>query len=254
MGAQPQPLAQTSMTAYEDYAPGDMVDGDPSTFFWSDNAPNPGDYVGVDLGTVRTVDGVDVQMAKPSSPDDYLHAGEVEYSADGVHWSDAGPFSGTTEVTMSFPAGTSARYLRRVDTGSQINWVVVDEFTVLTPAQLAVTGAPAAAAGSSLANAADGDLDTAYTAAAAPAVGDALQVTLPTTTTLSAVVVAQSGTTPATAAVQARRAGHWITIGRLHGGYTRISAAGLRTDAIRLLWATGSTAPTIEEITPIPAN
>ncbi len=254
MGTWPQPLAQTSLTAYEDYTPGDMVDGDPSTFFWSDSAPNPGDYVGVDLGTARPVDGVDVRMAKPSSPDDYLHAGRVEYSADGVHWTDAGAFSGTTEVKAAFPAGTSARYLRLVDTGSQINWVVVDEFAVLTPARLTVTGAPAPAAGSSLADAADGDLDTAYTAASAPAAGDALQVALPATTALSAVVVAQSGATPATGTVQVLCDGRWVGVGRLRGGYTRLAAGGLRADAVRLLWAAGSTAPTIEEIVPVPAS
>jgi hyaluronoglucosaminidase len=250
----PHPVGQTSMVNYESYVPANMVDGDAGTFFWSDAAPAVGDYVGVDLGTVRPVTGIDVQMAKSSSPNDYIHDGEIEYSSDGTNWTSAGTFSDTTEVKASFPAGTSARYIRLVNEGTQIYWVVVDEFAVTTPPQPEVTGAPAAAAGSSLDAAADGDIDTAYAADGAPSPGDAITITLPAATTLNSVIVAQSGATPATATVLVESGGAWLALGHLTGGYTRLPAHGDTVEAIRLSWADGSAAPTINEVVPVAAS
>jgi hyaluronoglucosaminidase len=254
MHAYPHPTGQASMAAYQNYVPANMVDGDPSTFYWSDFSPNPGDYVGVDLGTVRPVNGIDVLMAKSDRPDDYMHTGTIEYSADGTNWTSAGSFANLTEVKATFPAGTTARYLRLVDTGTQSNWVVVDEFTVLTPPLLDVTGAPAPAAGSSFAAAADGDLDTVYRAANAPQPGDALTGTLPAPTSLDSVIIAQSGSPSADADVQVDVEGTWRTVGELTGGYTKVSLDGLEVSAIRLRWAPGSAAPAISDIIPIAAS
>lgn len=254
MHAYPHPTGQASMAAYQDYVPANMVDGDPSTFYWSDFSPIPGDYVGVDLGTVRPVNGVDVVMAKSDRPDDYMHAGTIQYSADGTNWITAGEFANTTEITATFPAGTTARYVRLVDTGTQSNWVVVDEFTVRTPPLLDVTGAPAPAAGSSFAAAADADLDTVYRAANAPQPGDALTGTLPAPTDLDSVIIAQSGSPSANADVQVDTDGIWRTVGELTGGYTKVNLSGRSVSAIRLLWTPGSAAPAINDIIPIAAN
>lgn len=250
----PKPTGQSSMAAYSGNTPSNMVDGDAATYFWSAAPPAVGAYVGVDLGSVGPVNGIDVQMAKSSSPDDYIHTGVVEYSSDGTTWTTAGSFSDTTEVKLSFPAGTTARYVRLVNTATQDNWVVVDEFAVATPAQLVVTGTPAPATGSSLAAAADGNLATAYKAAAAPASGDSLQVALSAPAKLDSVLIAQSGSTPATATVLVDSAGTWTAVGRLTGGYTRLPLGGRDVSAIRLAWSAGSAAPEINEVVPVPAS
>ncbi|MBN9618751.1 MAG: hypothetical protein J0H43_03350, partial [Actinobacteria bacterium] len=105
----------------------------------------------------------------------------------------------------------------------------------------------AAASGSSLAAAADGSVDTVYSAASSPTAGDALTVTLPSARPLDRVAVVGHGQ----ATVQVDLGGTWRAIGRLAAsGYTELPAGGATASAIRLLWAAGSPAPTIAEVVP----
>ena len=126
----PAATAQTSLTAYQTYAASNLVDGDTTTWFWSNGAPPVGGYAGVDLGATRAIGPVDVLMANGASPNDYLHAGILEYSTTGTTWTQLATFSGHNEVTASPAAGTAARYLRVRGTAAQTYWLVVDEFVV----------------------------------------------------------------------------------------------------------------------------
>jgi hyaluronoglucosaminidase len=56
------------------------------------------------------------------------------------------------------------------------------------------------------------------------------------------------------AAVEVRTAGAWRHIGRLGDGYADLPAGGPPVDAIRLTWDSGSPAPVIAEVVPIPAE
>ena len=243
-----------SMGTYSSYVPANMTDGDLSTFYWSDRAPNPGDYVGVDLGSNQPISGVDITMSKPTSPNDYIHQGVLEYSADGSSWTTVSTVLNQPHVTASLPSGTTARYVRLRATTTESNWVVVDEFSVTvagTKTTVTVTGTPAAASGSSLQAAADGNVTTAYVATRAPAAGDALQVTFSRARPLDAVVVLQDPNAPATGDVQVRNPdGTWRSIGSLSGGYTQLGAGNSTTDAIRIAWAAGSAVPHIYEVVP----
>ncbi|WP_158881440.1 beta-N-acetylglucosaminidase domain-containing protein [Amycolatopsis anabasis] len=245
-GLPPRVLATTSMGTYQDHPPAGMTDRNPATFYWSDRAPKPGDQVGVDLGAVRPVTRVEVTMAKPGSPGDYVHAGVLERSADGRQWTQVAEVTGP-EVAADLPPGTQARHLRIRVTGEQANWLVVRDFTVTTADEhrATVTGGPAPAPGSVLPAAADGDADTVYTAAATPRAGDALVVTA--TRPVDRVVVLGSGA----ADVQALADGRWRTIGRLRDGYTELPVRGAVTSSIRLLWRPGSPAPRIHEVVPL---
>ena len=82
---------------------------------------------------------VAVLMGKPGSPDDYLHAGTLEYSADGSAWTPL--TTGTTaEVRATAPQGTRARYVRyRATAGNDGFWCVVREFQVSVPGQIGYT-------------------------------------------------------------------------------------------------------------------
>ncbi|HEY7049824.1 MAG TPA: beta-N-acetylglucosaminidase domain-containing protein [Jatrophihabitantaceae bacterium] len=238
----------TSMSTYQTNVPANMVDGDDSTFYWSSAPPAVGDYVGVDLGGVQPITSIKIDMSKSTSPNDYIHAGVLEYSVDGATWKSAGTFLNTPSITATLPEGTQARYVRLRNTAAQDYWVVVREFTVTGPdsAQLTVSGGPAAAAGSSLAAAADGNTDTTYRAGAAPATGAALVVTLPAARPLSRVVVAGTGT----GQVQVGDGTSWKTIGNLQPGYTDLGAGGSTASAIRLVWQAGSAEPAISEVVP----
>jgi hyaluronoglucosaminidase len=188
-----------------------------------------------------------VHAGKATSPDDYIHAGVLEYSADGDSWTQLAVTT-TADVSVAPPAPVQARYVRLRATSSQSNWVVVREFAVTGPSaeQLTASGAPPAATGSSLARAVDGSLDTAYVASRAPAQGEALTVTLPAVRPLDRVEVAGTGT----GSVQVRVGGAWRTLGPLSAGYTELRAHAVAADAIRLAWTAGSPAPSIAEVVP----
>ncbi|HZN17071.1 MAG TPA: family 20 glycosylhydrolase [Micromonosporaceae bacterium] len=126
----PSATASTNLPIYSTYPPGLMVDGNTTTWFWSNGAPPVGGYVRVDLGTARPISIVDVLMANGNSPNDFIHRGVLESSLDGTAWTVLASFAGHNEVTVAPPAGTTARYLRVRSTASQTYWLVVDEFLV----------------------------------------------------------------------------------------------------------------------------
>ena len=114
-----------------------------------------------------------------------------------------------------------------------------------------VTGTPAAAKGSSLTAAADGNAATAYRAATAPAPGDALTVILATARPVGDVVVLQDPAAPASGMLQGRNSsGQWVTLGPIRAGYADVAASGRTVDALRVVWSAGSPAPTVYEVIP----
>ncbi|MER6670718.1 beta-N-acetylglucosaminidase domain-containing protein [Amycolatopsis japonica] len=246
-GIRPRPT--TSLGTYTDNVPARMVDGDPETYYWSDWAPAVGATIGVDLGSAQRVSHVDILMGKPASPDDYVRAGVLEYSADGTRWTTV---KTVTEPVISadLPGGAVARFVRVRTTGAQAFWVVVREFTVSTPdsPKYTVTGTPA---GPNLAAAADNNADSLYAAASAPMAGDALVVTAVAPKPLDKIVVLAADAGAGADIQVADSAGGWRTIGRMSGGYTELPADGVVTDKVRLLWSPGGAAPKIAEVVPV---
>jgi len=123
-------VASTSLGTYKDAVVARMIDGIPDSFYSSDRPADIGDYVQVDLGAPHRIGSVEVLMGTPDSPDDYIHAGTLECSLDGVSWEPLASGS-TPEVTATAPADLTARYLRyRSVADNGANWVAVREFTV----------------------------------------------------------------------------------------------------------------------------
>ncbi|MGP3979714.1 beta-N-acetylglucosaminidase domain-containing protein [Streptomyces sp. KR80] len=250
----------TNLPLLDDRFPtSNMVDGDPDTYFWGAASARPGHHVGVDLGKVRQVSGIEVQMSKSDSPDDYIHEGVVEYSTDGTSWKRGPEFSETPTVKAELPSGTTARYIRLRATASQNNWVVVREITVHRGDEATVSGEPAGATGGALARAADENLTTSYEASRAPKAGEALTVTLAEDRPLDQVRVLQRGSDPARGKVQVRTGSgsdaRWIDVGQLSGGrYSAVSARGAKASAIRLVWSAGSPPPVVTEVVPVYAD
>ncbi|WP_433330719.1 beta-N-acetylglucosaminidase domain-containing protein [Spirillospora sp. CA-294931] len=240
--------ATSSMGTHADNEPSRMIDGDPSTYYYSNGAPAAGDHFGVDLGSPREIGDIAVLMTKPGSPNDYLKSGTLEYSSDGTSWTALAQGS-TPEVRATAPAGTRARYVRyRATAANQGFWVVVREFSVQTRdgATFTVTGTPAPAQGSALRSAADGDADSVYAAGSAPRPGDALVVTAAASRPVREVTVLQHEPA-ARAEVQVRTDGVWRTVGTLRAAHARFPV-GESVDAVRLLWTSGSPAPAIAEV------
>jgi hyaluronoglucosaminidase len=93
-------------------------------------------------------------------------------------------------------------------------------------------------------------METAYTATAAPAAGDALVVTASQPRRPDRVRVLGTGA----AHVEIRTGGTWRHIGEFRGGYADLPAAGATADAVRLTWVPGSPAPSISEVVFDPAG
>lgn len=124
------PAAITSLNQYQNQSADLMVDGDEGTYFSSDTPPTPGDYVGVDLGSPHPVSSVWISMSTSDNPDDYIHSGVLEYSSDGTTWQQAATLRNDAQPIVTFPSGTTARYVRLRSTDAQDDWVAVNEFTV----------------------------------------------------------------------------------------------------------------------------
>jgi hyaluronoglucosaminidase len=252
MGLTPRRTASTSLATYSDNVPARMVDGDESTFFWSNGAPDTGDEIRVDLGAVREIGDITLLMGKDGSPNDFLHSGALEWSADGETWAEL--TRGTTaEVRVSAPAGTRARYVRyRALAPNPSYWLVVREFAVQvtdgSELVLTASGGPAPAEGSSLSRAVDGDVSTAYAAAAAPAAGDALTVTASTPTKVNRVTVLQRAGAAGNGRLEVKTASGWEAIGPVRGAYTEVPVADREVEAVRVAWSAGAVAPQVAEV------
>ena len=155
MGLLPRRTATASIPTYAENVPARMVDGDESTFYWSNRAPAANDEIRVDLGAAREIGAVAVLMGKDGSPDDFIQSGALEWSADGETWTELTRAT-TAEVRATAPAGTKARYVRyRALAANASNWLVVREFSVQvtdgSELVLTASGGPAPAEGSALA-------------------------------------------------------------------------------------------------------
>lgn len=122
-------VASSSLGTYQSYAPANMVDGDQSTFYWSDDAATTGAWIQVDLGLAKQVTGVNLSMGNSAHPWDYIHRGTLEASTDGSSWTSLGS-STRAQVTSSI--AVTARYVRYRSTAAQDEWLLVDEFSVTT--------------------------------------------------------------------------------------------------------------------------
>jgi hyaluronoglucosaminidase len=249
----------SSMGTAQDHDPALMVDGDPGTYYWSGAPAQPGDTVGVDLGSDTPVRNVHILMGGPDgdvAQDDILQDAILEYATDDGGWVQVARYQGRHEIDATLPDGTVARYLRLRAASGQDNAVAVREFSVSAPDATAMTATgPAAVAGSPVSNVVDGDLDAPYQAASAPQPGDALTVTLGQTRPLNRVVVLTDGSVHAPGWVEVHSAAKgWTRLGAIaSGGYTELAAdPKLMVDSIRLVWsgAAGSEAPVVYQIIP----
>jgi hyaluronoglucosaminidase len=248
MGIEPGRTASSSQGTYADNVPDRMIDGDESTFYWSNGAPVAGDEIRVDLGAPRAIGDIAVLMAKPTSPQDYIHSGVLEYSTDGQTWTE---LTRATTAEVRFTADVTARFVRyRALADNPSYWLVVREFAVeVTDGSelvLTATGTPAPAAGSSLGAAVDGDVRTAYVAQRAPAAGDALTVTLSSPTAVDRITVLQSA--DASGRIEIRTSDGWKDVGQVKSAYSAATIPVTTIEQVRISWSPGAVAPKVHEV------
>ena len=123
----------TNCNHHDVYAPENMIDGDPTTFFWTAGNLNTAaggqtGYFGIDLGKVTDVENIYILMGAGGS--DYLKQGILEYSVDGENWTIVAEGECSAEILIKDIA-ISARYLRvrAIDT-EDTTWIKVCSFEV----------------------------------------------------------------------------------------------------------------------------
>lgn len=110
-----------------------MTDGNDSTFYTSANGQQPGDWIGLDLRTLRDVSAVEVKQGRNSVDDvDFFDHAVLEASTDGDVWFPlTAPLQNTYEIAYRGEP-FKARYLRlrRLDSPRR-NWAAIREFNVV---------------------------------------------------------------------------------------------------------------------------
>lgn len=242
--------ASSSLGQWQANSPSRMVDGNLSTLYWSNAAPKKDSYVQVDLGSVKPIGQVAVHQADDDTAtgDMFYHAA-LEYSTDGSTWTSAGTFDSAPLVKHTFETPIQARYvrLRATDSNPGAQWVKIREFQVSPPTDAYSTNVKAAE-GSSVALAFDGDVSTAFRAAAAAKTGDFVSfVPAKDVTARQAIVV---GT--ARGDVQVRSGQTWTTIGTISDDapfHAFAVPTATTVEEVRIMLADGSPAPVIREMT-----
>jgi len=135
----------SSMPSYENHIESYAVDGDPSTYYWSDahrypdsdpkkdyktkrGWPTAGDYFQVDLGTARKIRRVKIVQAPDENQQDYVLHGELQYSQNDSEWITICSVSERI-IDESFES-VKARYVRLYVTQLNDSWVKIAEFEV----------------------------------------------------------------------------------------------------------------------------
>lgn len=109
-----------------------MLDGDTTTFYTSAYSQADGDWIGVDLGTVRAVDEVLVHQGRNSVDDgDYFERVVLQASPDGKNWASLTDSLERTYIIEWAGEPVEARYVRLLRLPSKRNsWAAVRSFRV----------------------------------------------------------------------------------------------------------------------------
>lgn len=132
-GVVTQPTANTNMGVWQTYTVNNVVDGDETTFFWSNAAQSTGDYILLDFGSEAPRGNVTLLFNSGDKPSG---TALVQVSNDASQWTTVATFSKSDIVNNTYECsanGISARYVRLyLDTVTDGSWFQLAEFTVET--------------------------------------------------------------------------------------------------------------------------
>lgn len=155
--------ASTNMSQYQSYSINNVVDGNPSTFFWSSEAQAAGDYVLLTYPSAQPIYEISITF---TGTDQLSGTAAIEVSADNDQWQTVTEFTnGYLDSTRSFTCnanGLVARYVRFIIRNTVGNyWLQVAEFKADMSEKYTQTTDQS---GVQIATLADKDLSTNYQA------------------------------------------------------------------------------------------
>lgn len=125
--------ATTNMGTYSSYVLDNILDGNPSTYFYSSSTPIGGiSHITLDLGTIAKVSGVALQFNTKDQPSGTVL---IQTSDDGATWEEQASFTsadidGNNRYIKGFSA-VDAHYVRMlISTVTTNEWLQVAEFGV----------------------------------------------------------------------------------------------------------------------------
>ena len=122
--------ASTNMGTYSTYVLDNILDDNPSTFYWSSSAPKAGSYIMLNFGTVLEVSGVTMQFNDSDQPSGIV---KVQTSEDGSIWSDKATFTRSDIVNKKYAtifSGVDAQYVRMyISTVTTNEWLQIADFS-----------------------------------------------------------------------------------------------------------------------------
>jgi hypothetical protein len=123
-------VASSNASSEKADSPANALDGNYSTRFSSDELQVPGLYFEVNMGSLQSVNELD--MSVPNSPNDYAKGFDVQVSKDGSTWATVAVCTSTgTREVVSFP-GQNAQYVKVVLTANDPkDWWSIDELNLL---------------------------------------------------------------------------------------------------------------------------
>ncbi|MGL5378541.1 discoidin domain-containing protein, partial [Clostridium sp.] len=211
---------------YQNYTIQNAIDGNMETKYWSDKPSAPGNYIQLDLGAVIPV--YDITSYFGST--DKMRNSEYEISVDGANWTSLGELNYTAQGAQSVATvnanGQMAKYIRISAKGSNSGyWVQLYEMEVNKSVPGGgsdyvelVTGTPEG----NFENLYDGDLSTAYEAAAVNE-GDSLVYKMTRVTDVKELVFLQDENNICGAKVSVKdKAGNWTEVGTLSEEFNAI--------------------------------
>ncbi len=160
---------------------GNAIDGDNTTGWNTGTTQSSGQYFQVDMGQSSFFNRIYLNAAGFTA--DYPVSYKVEVSSDGAAWKDVASGSGNAQNMIIKFIPQVAQYIKVTQTGtSSTQWWSVAEFNVFSDAvanNIPFTAtASSTGAGTSAANALDGDVNTIWNSGAAQAGGEYLQIDL----------------------------------------------------------------------------
>lgn len=250
--------ASTNMNTYSTYVIANILDGNSSTFFWSDGVPTAGvSYISLDLGTVGVVSGVSLVFNSSDQPSGTVI---IQTSTDGSVWNNMISFTKSDIVDKKYSATFSAvdaRYVRMlISTVGTSEWLQIAEFSVDAALKSAATSPGAVLAVAKDNNASgvtsldDRKLSTGYKAASA----GYLIYEFTENLKIDEIMVFHNSSFTSDSplpSVSIFADGEWYDCGTLDGECTHISAVDyLNIERLRIEW-NDVNVPDIYEIMPV---
>lgn len=117
-----QASATASIGAYSNNSASNLIDGNTSSFYWSNGAQTKGAYVQVDLGAAIPFEAV--RLTSTDHAYDICTNAQVKVSLDGSSWKEIGKYTGTSTPEVFRLEGNvgKVRYIKIEITEAKNNW------------------------------------------------------------------------------------------------------------------------------------